>query len=601
MLSLEIKNLPNNPGVYQYFDANSRLLYVGKAKILKNRVKSYFIFTPKLSPSPRLSPRIAKMISETTHIEYIITPTEADALILENSFIKQLKPKYNILLRDDKTYPYIYIDLSQNFPRFDITRKIIKGDKIRYFGPFFSGCKELLDAIYLNHKLIQKQNCLKNKKSCMFYQIKRCLAPCESKISKQEYSKIVNQAIKSLQNPNILIPRLQELMQTYAKNLNFEQAAKVRDQINTISLLDTKIEVDIAKLENFEMFAIASHHDIYCVVRFSINSGKISGVKSEIIKSREISSNEKNEIYKQFILDSFSIDTPFTSTKLYTLDEFDDSKLVSEILTSRHGKKFSIQTPKIGEKLRIANIARQNAELSIQRHLSNNNESFYYEFAKYFSLSHVPFSVECFDNSHLFGEASVAAMIRYENGEFIKEKYRHMHLDSKNDYGQMRESLSMRAMRFDKLNPPDLWVIDGGKALLDLAHDIIKSSGANIDVIAISKEKINALAHRAKGSAKDKIYTLNATFSLDTNDKKLQFLQKLRDEAHRFAISFHQKTRRKNDMQSSKLKSLGISDASIAKLVKFYGNFDKIHQASYDEIAKLTNKSVADKLFKDKN
>lgn len=595
MLNEELKNLPNNPGVYQYFDAQNRLLYVGKAKILKNRIKSYFSFTPTLAPSPKLSPRISKMISETTHLEYIITNTEADALILENSFIKQLKPKYNILLRDDKTYPYIFVNLDDEYPRFEITRKVIKGKNIRYFGPFFTGSRELLDALYLNYKLAQKGSCLKGKKACLFYQINRCHAPCESKISKDEYAKIVKEATNAILNPNLLISRLEILMQTYAKAQNYEAAATTRDQINTLKNMQTNIEVDIAKLQDFEVFAICAKNELFCIVRFSIISGKISGVKSEILNAKDA---EISEIYKQVLLDSFSVDSPLTSTKIYTLDEFDDMDLITEILSARHGKKFSITSPKTGEKRKICEIALKNAELSIKNH---KKDTLIDEIKEYFNLTHTPYAIECFDNSHLFGEANVGAFIRYENGEFIKEKYRHTHLKSTNDYEQMRESLTARALRFDKLSPPDLWVIDGGEALLNLAIQILASSGANVDVVAISKEKIDAKAHRAKGSANDKIYTQNAKFSLSPNDKKLQFFQKLRDEAHRFVISFHRKIRDKNAKNSSKLKELGISEGSISKLVKFYGSFDKIYDATYDEIAKLTNKSVADKLFKDKS
>lgn len=187
MLENELKTLPNLPGVYQYFDIQGKLLYVGKAKNLKNRVRSYFNFTPNLCPNPNNSLRIQKMISQTYHLEFITTKSEADALILENSFIKQLHPKYNILLRDDKTYPYIYIDLNEDFPRFEITRKIIKKNKIKYFGPFFKGAKELLNALYLSFELRQKKSC---KELCLFYQIKRCKGPCEQKFLNKNMKKL---------------------------------------------------------------------------------------------------------------------------------------------------------------------------------------------------------------------------------------------------------------------------------------------------------------------------------------------------------------------------------------------------------------------------
>lgn len=596
MLIDEIRTLPNEPGVYQYFDAQNRLLYVGKAKILKNRVKSYFKFTPSLAPAEKLSPRISKMISEAVHLEYIVTPSEADALILENSFIKQLKPKYNILLRDDKTYPYIFINLNDDFPRFEITRKVVKGSNIRYFGPYFSGASELLEALYLNFNLVQKKSCIKGKKACLFYQLKRCYAPCEGKISKESYAKIVNEAIAALQNPNLLITRLEELMLNYAKAEDYEQAAATRDKIQTLKNMQTKVEVDLAKLEDFEAYSVACVHDMICAVRFSVQSGKITGVKTDITQAKNAQKDEINEAYKQAILKSFIAGQPIISTKIYVHESFEDSELVEEILNERFGRKFSITCPKIGDKRKICEIATKNAEVSIEKYLKTHDNVLLNEIKEYFDLAHTPYVVEAYDNSHLFGEASVGAMVRYEHGEWAKQNYRHMHLNSKNDYDQMKESLTARALRFDKLSPPDLWVIDGGEVLLNLACEILASSGANVDVIAISKEKIDAKAHRAKGEAKDKIYTKNGSFSLSTSDKKLQFFQKMRDESHRFVISFHRKTRQKNDMQRSILKQAGVSKGSIAKLISFYGSFDKINEANLDEVAKITNKSVAEKL-----
>jgi len=596
MLIDEIRTLPNEPGVYQYFDAQNRLLYVGKAKILKNRVKSYFKFTPSLAPAEKLSPRISKMISEAVHLEYIVTPSEADALILENSFIKQLKPKYNILLRDDKTYPYIFINLNDDFPRFEITRKVVKGSNIRYFGPYFSGASELLEALYLNFNLVQKKSCIKSKKACLFYQLKRCYAPCEGKISKESYAKIVNDAIAALQNPNLLITRLEELMLNYAKAEDYEQAAATRDKIQTLKNMQTKVEVDLAKLEDFEAYSVACVHDMICAVRFSVQSGKITGVKTDITQAKNAQKDEINEAYKQAILKSFIAGQPIISTKIYVHESFEDSELVEEILNERFGRKFSITYPKIGDKRKICEIATKNAEVSIEKYLKTHDNVLLNEIKEYFDLAHTPYVVEAYDNSHLFGEASVGAMVRYEHGEWAKQNYRYMHLNSKNDYDQMKESLTARALRFDKLSPPDLWVIDGGEVLLNLACEILASSGANVDVIAISKEKIDAKAHRAKGEAKDKIYTKNGSFSLSTSDKKLQFFQKMRDESHRFVISFHRKTRQKNDMQRSVLRQAGVSEGSIAKLISFYGSFDKISEANLDEVAKITNKSVAEKL-----
>lgn len=594
MLTDELKSLPNNPGVYQYFDKNSKLLYVGKAKNLKNRVKSYF--SADGSPSPRLSPRISKMISEAVHIEWLTTSSEQDALILENSFIKQLHPKYNILLRDDKTYPYICVNLSDDFPRFEITRKVLKGSNIKYFGPFFRGANEILEALYLEFKLVQKKSCLKEKKGCLFYQIGRCNAPCLGLISKEEYNKIIYEAIKKIKNPQLLIPNLEKIMLNLAQNENFEEAAKIRDQIKAINDTAIKIQIDLAKLEDFEVISVNISSSFVCGVRFSIRDGKVCASTHTIKPAKDMVESDLETLYYSMILDAFDVNQPVSTTKIYTYVELKDAKILENILNSRHAKKFQIINPKIGEKKELANIAYQNAIELIKKHIKTNDYTLAREIQEMFGLNNLPLTIEIFDNSHLFGSNPVGAMVVWENKEFNKAKYRHMHLQNINDYDQMKQMLTHRAKSFDKSSAPDLWIIDGGDALLNLANEIIKSSGANVDIIAISKEKIDAKAHRAKGKANDKIYTNIGKFSLNSNDEKLQFIQRLRDEAHRFAITFHQKTRQKSDLQSSELISLGVSKGSVIKLINYFGNFENIQNASFDEIKKVTNKSVAQKI-----
>lgn len=598
MLINELKSLPNKPGVYQYFDKNGKLLYVGKAKNLKNRVKSYFSFTPNLMPNSNLSLRIAKMINEAVHIEWIETSSESDALILENSFIKQLRPKYNILLRDDKTYPYIFIDLDMEFARFDITRKIVKGKKIKYFGPFYKGSKEILEAIYSQFPLIQKKSCLKSKKACIFHQIGRCLAPCENKISKENYDKILQNAIKKLKNPKDLIPNLQEKMLNYAQNENYEEAAHVRDMINTINDIGVKVQIDLARLEDFEAFGVCFDSGILCWVKLDIRNGKVANSIHNFIPLNDFNNNDFGEIYKQILLEAYPKDRPINTEKIYVHESFDDIKLISEILSERFNKKITIQAPKIGDKHKICLVALQNAAALIKKHIKTHNYDLLHEIKEYFNLENLPLKIECFDNSHLFGTAPVGAMICWEKEAFNKENYRHVHLEYKNDYDQMRQMLTQRALRFNKLQAPDLWVLDGGEAILNLAKDILKSTGANVDIIAISKEKLDAKAHRSKGKAKDQIYTEFGKFNLATDDKKLQFFQKLRDEAHRFAISFHQKTRHKQDLQNSELEKNGISKGNIIKLINYFGSFENIVNADFNEIIKVTNKNIANKISK---
>lgn len=605
-LKNELKSLPNSPGVYQYFDAAGKLLYVGKAKVLKNRVKSYFSFTPTLAPSPRLSPRIAKMIAEAVHIEWIETSSESDALILENSFIKQLRPKYNILLRDDKTYPYIYVDFSEPYPRPVITRKLIKGAKIRYFGPFYKGAKDILEAIYEEFALVQKKGCLKEKKACLFAQINRCLAPCVGGVSQEEYQVVLGDALKALKNPTSLIPRLEQKMLFHATHENFEQAAHLRDQIETIKSISVKVEIDLAKFEDFEIFSVASASGFFCALRLSVREGKVAYATHSITQAPKIAQNSDesiiNELYKQSILAAFPSSLPLACSQIFTSDDFEDSRLCEQVLQTRHSRKFSIKTPKIGEKKALANIAHKNALELIKKHINTHKYSLLEDIQNYFGLNNLPLKIECFDNSMLFGEAKVGAMIAWQanssekGSEFYKEGYRHMHLSSSNDYEQMKEMLTARALRFESASPPDLWLIDGGKALYDLACAVLASSGANVDVLAIAKEKIDAKAHRAKGSALDKIHCELGEMKLSPNDAKLQFLQRLRDEAHRFAISFHRKTRDKTNLAKSELANLGLSAGAIKKLLDYYGSFEAIKAASNDEIARVAGKQAAKKL-----
>lgn len=608
-LKNELKSLPDSPGIYQYFDASGKLLYVGKAKVLKNRVKSYFSFTPTLAPSPRLGPRIAKMISEAVHIEWIETSSESDALILENSFIKQLRPKYNILLRDDKTYPYIYVDFSEPYPRPAITRKLIKGTKIRYFGPFYKGAKDILEAIYEEFALVQKKGCLKEKKACLFAQISRCLAPCVGGVSQEAYQAVLNEALKALKNPTSLIPALEQKMLFHATHENFEQAAHLRDQIQTIKSISVKVEIDLAKFEDFEVFSVAQESGFLCCVRLSVREGKVAYATHSITPAPKIadSSDESviSELYKQSILAAFPSSLPLACSQIFTSDDFEDSRLCEQVLETRHSRKFSIKTPKIGEKKALANIAHKNALELIKKHINTHKYSLLEDIQNYFGLNNLPLKIECFDNSMLFGQAKVGAMIAWQSGandgEFYKPAYRHMHLDGSSDYEQMKEMLTARALRFESVAPPDLWLIDGGKALRDLALDIVRSSGANVDVLAIAKEKIDAKAHRAKGSALDKIHCDLGEMRLSPNDEKLQFLQRMRDEAHRFAITFHRKTRDKENLAKSELANLGLSAGAIKKLLDFYGSFEAIKSASNNEIASVAGLVAAKKLLNHKN
>ena len=582
-----IKQLPSAPGIYQYFDKDGHLLYVGKAKNLANRVKSYWKFTPKLSANSNLSTRITKMIEQTVSMNYIVVNSEHDALILENSLIKQLNPKYNILLRDDKTYPYIYIDRSQKYPRFDITRKIIHAKEIDYYGPYSVGARDILNSLYDICKLVQKKGCLKSKKLCLYYQIDKCLGPCELPISQQRYQEEVDLATKLIKNKTLLTQKLKTKMEFYAEELRFEEAGELRDRIERIERSEIKSDIDFASNENYDIFVIKSAQKRAVIVRIFMRHGKIISSSHNYVPLTE--GFNLSEAYSRALIDFYKDEKPPIIAPILVAEEFDDIALLEEHLSRVFQKKASISVPQRGKKKDLINLALLNAAELLNKEKNVSNEKILQEIQELCQLQKVPYRIETFDNSHMAGVATVGAMVVYENGRFDKKSYRTYHLNARDEYGQMRETLTRRVESFSKNSPPDLWILDGGATLLKLALEILESNGVFLDVIAISKEKIDAKAHRAKGKANDIIYTRTEKFKLSNSDKRLQFIQNLRDEAHRSAITFHKKTKLKLDQESKLLNLHGISPAKVQKLLNHFGTFEALKKVTFDDISSLLN------------
>ena len=599
----KLKQLPNDAGVYQYFDKDGHLLYIGKAKVLKNRVKSYFKFTPKLLPADKLGPRIYKMISEVVSCEWIVVPNEHDALILENSLIKQLKPKYNILLRDDKTYPYIVIDYNQDFPRLEITRRILKEKNVKYFGPYSTGAKDMLDSIYEIVPLVQKKSCVSGKKACLFHQIQKCLAPCENKISKEDYAKIVETALEYIYNKSKLITKLNERMSQYANDFRFEEAMTLRDRIKTIEKSQIKSGIDLATNEDIDIFAITASNKKAVVVRMFLRDGKLASSSHDFLKVNNFDENfdfDYNEAYKRAIINYYDNEIPLLPKEILTGIELEDVEELEDFLQTRFSKKIKVLNPKKDKKKDIVQIALNNCDELLRIDSSRNQTTIYEELKDLFGLQTLPYLIESYDNSHMMGQATVGAMVVWNEdiNAFDKKAFRHYNLESKDEYSQMREMLIRRVESFEKNPAPDLWIIDGGETLLKLAYDIVQSVGVNLDIIAVAKEKVDAKAHRAKGAAKDIIHykTKNGefkNFKLPTSDKRLQFVQRQRDEAHRFVINFHKKQKRAQDKQISLLQIKGIGEAKIKKLLLYFGEFEKIRNASVEELKNVLNEKDA--------
>ncbi len=586
-----IQQLPNSAGIYQYFDKHGHLLYVGKAKNLKNRVKSYFHFTPQLKPNSQLSLRITKMLEQTVSMNYIVVNSEHDALILENSLIKQLNPKYNILLRDDKTYPYIYIDHSMPYPRLEITRKIIKDKDITYFGPYSVGARDILNSVYEICQLVQKKGSLKSKKLCLYHQIGQCLGPCEIPITKERYQKEIDLAVSLIKNKKRLIKLLQEKMLLYAEDLRFEEAKEIRDRLESIGKSEIKSEIDFASTENYDIFTVAQDEKRLVVLKIFMREGKIISSNHNFIQLNE--GYDRDEVYKRTLMEYYAETRPPIVAPILLDEEFREIEILQEHLSKVFGKKAQILVPKMGKKKQLIELALLNAHELLSRDKQTKNIKILQEIQELCHLERIPMRVECFDNSHISGMATVGAMICYDNDKFDKKSYRLYHLQAKDEYAQMRETLSRRVESFAKNPPPDLWVLDGGATLLKLALEILESQGVFLDVIAISKEKVDAKAHRAKGKANDIIYTKDAVFRLQSSDKRLQWTQNLRDEAHRCAIGFHKKTKLKLDQESKLLSIKGISEAKIKKLLNHFGTFKALKSLSLEEISEVLNKKDA--------
>ncbi len=589
----QVKNLPASAGVYHYFDQNNKLLYIGKAKDLKARVKSYFRFTPNFVPNSQLNPRIVKMLHEVHSLHYIVVENEHDALILENSLIKQLRPKYNVLLRDDKTYPYIYIDRNADFPRFEITRKILNDKDIKYFGPFSTGARDTLNALYEILPLVQKKSCLNSGKACLYYQIKKCLAPCEGKVSSSEYWKLVDKGIEYINNKTSLCSELEIKMHKLAEEMRFEEAALLRDSIEKIAKSNVTSQMDSASTEDLDLFCVDADEKRAVVMRLFMRHGKIISSSHNFIHLNH--GYDRDEIYKRAILEFYQF-SPLTCKQIIVAHEFEEMQEISDYLKQAFSKSLTLHFPRRGTKYTLCKVALKNAQELLNTYQSGSHalyDDLEEKLQELCSLERLPKRIEIFDNSHLQGSAPVGGMVCFEDGKFNKSAYRQFHLKSVDEYAQMKETLTRRIESFQSNPAPDLWILDGGSTLLSLAQDLLASCGTNIDVIAISKEKIDAKAHRAKGKAKDILHTVEQSFSLSSSDKRLQWVQRMRDEAHRYAISFHKKTKLKQDQESELLKSKGIGPAKLKKLLNHFGSFETIRNATEDEIAAVVGKNDA--------
>lgn len=580
----QVSAIPQKPGVYQYYDKNNQLLYVGKAKNLKKRVSSYFV------EKNNNSSRITILIKKIWRIEYTIVIHEKDALLLENTLIKELKPKYNIQLRDDKSYPFIAI-LNEPFPRVIITRNPIKNGS-QYFGPYTS-VRHIRSILNLIKKLYPIRNCTialteknikaKKFKVCLEYHIKNCFGPCEGKQTEEDYNSNI-EAIKKILKGNFSEVKfqLQQEMDLYATNLEFEKAAIIKEKIIALSEYAEKSIVVNPNIENTHVFSLIEDNIKVYVNHLYVSKGNI--IKSEAyIISRKLE-EPLNEILK-YILDRH-------------IDEIGNDAVIAPILPSEIEYPFEVSVPKIGDKKKLLDLATINALHQKEKHTIKNNKKENYkektllELKNTLNLKYLPLHIECFDNSNLQGTNPTASVVVFKNGIPSKKDYRHFNIKTvvgANDFASMEEVVYRRYWSLIEKNQqlPNLVVIDGGKGQLNAAMQSIKKLELDekVDVVSLAKRLEEIFK---PGEAE--------SYIISRKSDAIKTLQFIRNEAHRFAITFHRNKRSKNSLQNELEDIPGIGKQTIKKLLTKYKSVKNISSLTLEELNKDLDKSKSIRL-----
>lgn len=570
-------NLPNKPGVYIMRDDTDTIIYIGKAKNLVKRVKSYF--REKLD-----RPKTQILMSHFDSLEYIVTNSEKEALILEATLIKKHRPRYNVQLKDDKRYPYVKIT-SESFPRLVITRNVTK-DGI-YFGPF-TDVGSVKQTVKFLKSLFKIRTCRNMDGPCLNAQIDLCYAPCDGKISEKEYSEIINKIDLFFQGKySTIVKNLKEEMAEAAKNEEYEKAAVIRDQIASIEEIMEKQFVDLVDDDlDQDVIAIAPSKNEVVVIIMPIRNGKIVGRDDFLMSGSQYDSS--SEVLFAFIQQYYGYNRHIP--KQILLDEdIDEKELLEDWLSDLRGNKVHIKVPQKGVKLRLVKMARKNAE--IIQHQKKKMENALIELKKYLKLENLPRVIEGYDISNISGKFAVGSKVSFKDGKPNKKMYKHFKMETPgpNDFAMMEELLTRRLKMVDRDPEPDLIVIDGGKGQLGMACGVLdKLDLAHIPIIGLAKEF-------------EEIYVPNTKrpIIIPKNNKALHLLQQVRDESHRFAITYHRKLRSKNIQASSLDDIAGVGKKRKVALLKEFGTLENIKNASIDDLAKIKgmNQKTAENVY----
>jgi len=593
----ELSLIPKSPGIYRMLNHKGDILYVGKAKSLPNRLKSY------VSEKNHII-RTERMLSQTFKIEITTTANESEALLLEANLIKKFKPKFNILLKDDKSFPFIFIGNKDQWPQ--VTKHRGKKDKDGfYFGPFASAGSanwtiKMLQKIFLLR--VCDDTTFKNRKRpCILYQIKRCSGPCVGYVEKNDYKNSVDDAIKFISGKSREIQKnLSKQMEEASEKLDFEKASIFRDRIKSLNIIQSSQRINEANLVEADVIAAYKESGKTCIQVFFYRSKQNWGNQSYFPKHDP--DQNISEIMSSFLMQFYeNKNVP----KLIILNlDIKDKKLIEQTLSAKDKKNISITIAKKGTKAKVVSLAEKNAKESLNRKLyeTNNNKSLFEGVSKKFNLKNNISLVEVYDNSHIQGTNSVGAMVAFGDEGFIKKRYRKFDIKTRNaeqdDYAMLREVLTRRFKRAilekeNYLTFPDLVLIDGGKGQYSAVREVLNELGLyDIPMIAIAKSKL-------RNSGNETFFYNGKTFKFEKNDPTLFFLQRLRDEAHRFAINAHRAKRQKGIRRSLLDQINGIGSMRKRSLLNHFGSARAVESASLEEIKSVegVEEKVAKKIY----
>ena len=598
----ELKKLPRKPGVYIMRDDKDVILYVGKAINLHNRVRSYF------RENIGRGPAIDQMVSLIARFEYIVTDSELEALVLENNLIKENSPKYNTLLKDDKTYPYIKVTVGEDYPRILFSRTM-KKDKSRYFGPYTSAAA-VKDTIELLNKLYQLRTCNRVlprdtglERPCLNYHIKQCLAPCQGYVSKEEYRQQVAGALEFLNgNYSPILKDLEEKMKKAAEAMEFEDAARYRDLLSSVRQVSQKQKITEGVGEDKDILALYQDETEAVVQVFFVRDGKLIG--REHYYMTHVPENNKPAILQDFVK-QFYAGTPFIPRELMLQYEIEDAELIEKWLSERKGSRVYLKVPKIGSKEKLVELAAQNAKLvlSQDREKLKREEGRTIGAVKEISdLLQLPLTgtarMEAYDISNINGFENVGSMVVYEKGKPKRSDYRKFKIKSvsgPDDYACMREVLTRRFRHgmeesreleeqemdqeygsFTKF--PDLILMDGGRGQVNIALSVLEELGIDIPVCGMVKDD----NHRTRG-----LYYHNIELPIDTHSEGFKLITRIQDEAHRFAIEYHRSLRSKTQVKSVLDDIPGVGPARRKALMRHFKSLEEIRQASAEELMEI--------------